>query len=287
MKYSTANNVIMTLILVFVSTLSSCIQEVRKMNGDRVVETDEPERKEKVWQLNEFAIGPSWSDNDRSIDMIISPYPENAPDQYTIPDLLPVGNQGIQASGTAWAAGYLAMTLLMRKTYKDEQVYVCSPAYIYNRLNGGENMGIEIFKALTLLKESGCPDTKFMPYREYDYIYSPSVEAETNASKYKINGYNRIDVGDINQIKTHLLNNHPIIFTMRIYKNFINLEDLYWDGPVGITRGRHTMAVVGYNDKEEYFLIQNSAGKEWGDDGIAAIPYSWFIRLCDRAYIIW
>lgn len=251
-------------------------------DGKRI---DAPDKKPPVWQLDKTPPGPFWSNRDLEVPEVYAGLPQSIPEVYRLPYLPPVGNQGRQLSGTAWAAGYVAMSVLERK----ERIYgyKCSPAFIYNILNSGRDRGIEIIDAVLLLKNSGCPDIDLMPYDERHYKKQPSAEAMESAKRHKAQGFGRVDTADVDQVKAHLLQGSAVIVTLFTTENFIKLDDKYWKEPTGRAVGKQTIAVVGYNDKDSTFQIMNSAGEDWGNGGFAYIPYKWFIRLATQGYVIW
>ncbi len=260
----------------------ACIT-VDKYGNPIDVEEDPPERQ---YDLGEMKPRPEWSDADRTIPMVLAGIPEFPPEKFLLTNLPPVGNQGKQASGTAWAVGYTAASYYFR-TLHNRKKYLCSPAFLYNQLNRGEDQGIEIYETLRLLRSSGCPDQKLMPYAEKDYLRRPGPAAFLGAGNYVIQGFGRVDFTDINQLRAHLLQNKVVMATVRITLNFLELEDRVWKNPAGPPVGRHTVAVVGYDHTRERVIIQNSVGEDWGDDGFAEIPYEWFIRLTAQAYVLW
>jgi C1A family cysteine protease len=42
----------------------------------------------------------------------------------------------------------------------------------------------------------------------------------------------------------------------------------------GKKMGGHAVLIVGYNDDEQYFIVKNSWGTDWGEDGYFRIAYS-------------
>lgn len=244
-----------------------------------------PKDQDAEWSLNKTQPGPFWSERDLEVPEVYAGLPQTIPEIYRLPYLPPVGDQGSRLSGTAWAAGYTAMTVLERK----QKIigYICSPAFLYNVLNNGRDQGIETIDAVLLLKNSGCSDIDLMPYDEKYYKRQPSANAMESAKRHKAKGFGRVDSSDIDQVKAHLLQGSVVIATIFTTENFIKLDEKYWKVPKGRATGKQTVAVVGYNDKDNTFQIMNSAGENWGNGGFAFIPYRWFRRVVIQAYVIW
>lgn len=239
-----------------------------------------------AWALENYKPEAVWSKSETHIPLLLAGVSEQTPSTYILPNLVEPGNQGRQTSSTAWAVGYLALSQMYRSRLK-ELDYICSPAFIYNQLVFGQDSGIEIVDALDFLADSGCAHINHMPYRERDYIHRPTPRALQNAAEHPLHGYARVDFTDINQIRAHLLNHRVIIVTMMISENFITLEDPIWEFPAGRSVGRHTMGVIGYDEANQLLILQNSIGIEWANAGRFSIPYHWFIRLTQRAYVLY
>jgi hypothetical protein len=240
----------------------------------------------RVWSLTDFTPAARWSDRELQTPLLLASPPERTPPVFLLPQIPEAGDQGRQANGAAWSAGYVAATYYQRSR-KNRSGYVCSPAYVYNRLNQGENRGIEVIDALQLLQLTGCPDQKFMPYDPGDFVRQPTMEALQDAARHRIAGFARIDFLDPEQVKAHLLQGSVIIATLRVTSGFMTAKDPVWSGPVGQDWYLQSVAVVGYDDAQRYFLIQNSMGPAWARFGRIGVPYDWFVRLTERAYVLW
>ena len=245
------------------------------------------EKVDGKWRLSQFKVQPDWTEKDRRVPFILASVSQNLPISHRLKNLPPVGNQGSQASGTAWALGYFAATYVYKQNKKEKKGYLCSPAFVYNSLNRGVDKGIELVDGLELLKKHGCPNEKYMPYNAADPAYKPSSRARRDAGNYRIHNFGRVDYTDLDQVRSYLLQNRPIIITLMISENFIKLEEAVWQQPEGQFRGIHSLALVGYDDEKRIFYLLNSVGSAWGKDGLSAIPYSWFIRLTKQAYTLW
>ncbi len=82
-----------------------------------------------------------------------------------------VGDQGIQGSCTAWASVYYANTYLQARVHgwtdvKANPAHVMSPAWAYNKVNGGLDGGSWCYKNMLLFSEIGSASMHAMPYNQ-------------------------------------------------------------------------------------------------------------------------
>ena len=238
------------------------------------------------WILDEYIVAPGWTQTEALVPVALTSLPESYPKSHHLVPQIVAGNQGAQASGSAWAVGYLALSHHYQ-IKKNEVDYHCSPAFIYNQSVKGKNVGMEAIQALYFIEDSGCPNDKYMPYEEMNLLQRPNMQAIEDASKHVIKGFARVDFTDLNQVKAHLLQNSVVIVTMLISENFVTLDDFEWKYPSGKKVGVQTLGIVGYDDSKNVFILQNSSGPNWGEQGRATVSYNWFLRLTKKAFIIW
>jgi C1A family cysteine protease len=50
--------------------------------------------------------------------------------------------------------------------------------------------------------------------------------------------------------------------------------------------GGHAVVGVGYDDSEQWFIVRNSWGTQWGMDGYFTLPYS-YVTDSDLAADFW
>jgi parallel beta-helix repeat protein len=87
-------------------------------------------------------------------------------------------------------------------------------------------------------------------------------------------------VSGIDAIKSALANG-PVAGCFYVYEDFYRLFNsnrtgVYhydWDGNPGSVVGGHAVAIVSYNDSEQYWLCKNSWGSNWADNGYFRIGY--------------
>lgn len=153
-------------------------------------------------------------------------------------------------------------------------------------------------KALAMI---GVPEEKFWPYDETKVNEEPPAFCYALASSYRATEYYRVDKRGIpkddvlQQVKTVLAANRPLMFSVKYYLNCWKEVDS--TGKIsfpatsdsGTFVGLHSIAAVGYDDNIKIknkdgiestgaFLIKNSAGTEWGDRGYGWLPYDYLLK---------
>lgn len=187
--------------------------------------------------------------------------------------LPPVGNQGMQQSCVAWAIAY-ALKSYQEKLESGQQ-YKFSPSFIYNQINNGLNAPTYVTDALNVLSQQGvCPYDE-MPYNQNDWVTKPSQQAMSDAKKFRIDYWRKINHTDIKEVKAHLAAGYPVVIGVTVSEEFIHNGKDIWKDP-GTPAGGHCMLLVGYDDTKNAFKVMNSWGPEWGDNGFGWIDYGLF-----------
>lgn len=91
-----------------------------------------------------------------------------------------------------------------------------------------------------------------------------------------VNRYAKIS--SIIALKQAIVANGPCIGGLPVYNS--NVTD-FWNKYRGSFEGGHAIAIVGYN--KEGFIIRNSWGKNYGQNGYSLLPYEDF----DKFYELW
>jgi len=207
------------------------------------------------------------------------------------------GDQGPTGTCTAWAIAYGARTVLEAHskglTDKDQvTANTFSPSFIYNqiRLESGCEEGTYISDGLDLLSQYGA--SKFRDYG-FECHRDPGAEEFEQAENYRIQGYKRLfDYESSNKIlpvKKSIAGSHPVVFGMMCPDSFFDAGDVWNVNSLEYTNshaGGHAVVVIGYDD-DKYggaFLIQNSWGTSWGNQGLTWIRYRDFNEFTFEAY---
>jgi uncharacterized membrane protein len=213
-----------------------------------------------------------------------------APGRYTFParfsliNYAPdVKNQHPWGTCVAYSAAYCSMSIAHKLETGESVTY--SPYSLYNRVKdeaGAKcNQGLYISKSLKKLCNDGCARwTNYENICKSDYTYSTYSD--------KMIDYDVIGIS-VNDFKNALTKYQPIVFAMRIFKNTqtgkrslssqnINESGVLVCNPNNYNSlvGGHAMCIIGYDDYKYggAFLVQNSWGTSFGDNGRFWLPYS-------------
>lgn len=210
-----------------------------------------------------------------------------------------VGNQGEQGSCVAWSSAYAARTILeSARTGSDGDNLKFSPAFLYNEIGLEGCQGSYIIRAMEFMTKQGSVPYNDFQYDDQDCSRQPDQRLMSDAQQFKMHGFNRFSLGDRNDVidmhavKENLAQGAPVVIGMMVGQSFMQSmkgQDV-WEPESGDENmmgfGGHAMCVVGYDDNKYggAFLLMNSWGPEWGNNGFAWVHYSDFNFYVREAY---
>lgn len=225
-----------------------------------------------------------------------NPLPEAANLQRYAPQ---AGNQGEQGSCVAWSSAYAARSILeASRSGKDADQIKFSPAFLYNQIGLDGCQGSYIIRAMEFMTKQGSLPYEQFPYNDQNCTQQPSAGLIREAAQFKMRGFNRLTKGDnteeldMRAIKENLAQGAPVVIGMMVGESYMqNMlgKDVWYPEPgdAGMMGfGGHAQCVVGYDDTKYggAFLIMNSWGPEWGNNGFAWVRYPDFKRYVREAY---
>jgi papain like protease len=229
-------------------------------------------------------------------DSTKNPLPEAANLQKFAPA---VGDQGHQGSCVAWSSAYGARTIAeAARTGEDPNSLKFSPSFLYNQIGLEGCEGSYIIKAMEYMTQSGAIAYEKFPYSDKDCSRQPDQQLLQEARQNRMRGFNRLTPGDRNNaidlraIKENISQGAPVVIGMMVGGSYMQpmLGQDLWN-PTAEDRsmmgfGGHAQCVVGYNDKKYggAFLIMNSWGPSWGNNGFAWVRYPDFKFFVREAY---
>ncbi len=212
-----------------------------------------------------------------------------------------VGNQGEQGSCVAWSSAYAARSILeASRTGQNPDQLKFSPAFLYNQIGLEGCQGSYIIKAMEYMTKQGSLPYEQFPYNDQNCSEQPSVNLIQQAAEFKMRGFNRLTKGDnteeldMRAIKENLAQGAPVVIGMMVGESYMqNMlgKDVWYPEPgdAGMMGfGGHAQCVVGYDDTKYggSFLMMNSWGPEWGNNGFAWVRYPDFNRYVREAYAL-
>jgi C1A family cysteine protease len=176
--------------------------------------------------------------------------------------------------------------------------------YYYERAIEGviDSEGVKkLYDGIKALEKYGvCSETDWLYYDTTDnYDTSgkntntkykeepPYLDAGKNAETHKalLDNNPLLDIqltplhNTVNNLKINLRKGFPIAFGFKVYQSFLNAQITANNPTMPIPSqddtyvAGHAVVLVGFKDKEQVFVVRNSWGSGWGDNGYFYMPY--------------
>jgi C1A family cysteine protease len=144
--------------------------------------------------------------------------------------------------------------------------------------------GAMIRDGIKSVTKQGVCDEVSWPYDVTTFTNQPTAACYQEALGNLATSYQRV-TPILNQLKGCLAAGYPIVFGFRVYESFESAE-VAQTGLVPMPAsgeqalGGHAVLAVGYDDATGRFLVRNSWGTGWGQDGYFTMLYPY---LTDRS----
>ena len=249
------------------------------------------------WVPDSSNVGDSYNNYKRAIKT-----PHTLRTVLNISHCGPVLDQGKLGSCTANSlAGLYTYRYNMEKgivtnaeDYDPTDEFLPSRLFIYYNERNMEgttktDSGAEIKDGITTLKKLGVCSESMWPYDISKFTDKPSTECYTDAiTHHKSLKQHRV-VKTLDSLKGCLDMGEVFSFGFVVFESFENSAK--WNGaimpmPEGGEKilGGHAVLCIGYDDNKQAFIVRNSWGKSWGDNGNFYMPYEFMIgtfNTCD------
>lgn len=142
-------------------------------------------------------------------------------------------------------------------------------------------------KAISYLITDGTVTRKCQPYTAgYGYVEKCSNKCKGDYiyRKYHASAYRRMHYAS--QIKHELFNYGPVATGYLVYKDFMSYKGGIYKRTSDYLLGGHAVRIVGWgtDGNTEYWLVANSWGKYWGEDGYFRIAMN---NCCNFEYNVY
>ncbi len=204
----------------------------------------------------------------------------------------PIGNQGQQGSCAAWGIVYYSNTFLQAKAHglnasTGNEEYLMSPAWAYNKVNGGEDGGSHIYSLSDVLDDLGCANLETMPYDASNVTAWGDEDAWRCAPQFRTGDFESTSSVDV--VKTWLQDEHLVNLALDANEyedafGYFGDDNVMTSEEYVENETNHVNTIVGYNDSISQdgetgaFKVANSWGSYWGpnDDGTYWMTYDCF-----------
>ena len=195
----------------------------------------------------------------------------------------PVYDQGDLGSCTANAIGAAIQFEQMKqkkKSFVPSRLFIYYNERVMERTVNSDN-GAQIRNGIKSVNKQGvCPE-KMWAYDDgkKKFIQKPGAECYKTALDNQVVSYQRV-TQTLLQLKSCLADGYPFVFGFTVYDNMYSDEvsktgHVTLPGPKDAAEGGHAVMAVGYDEKNQWFIIRNSWGKDWAMKGYFTLPYAY------------
>ncbi len=130
---------------------------------------------------------------------------------------------------------------------------------------------------------------------DFPYTYPNPGCSHWSDPRVKFAEWHRIPCSDIAAIKTAIMTYGVIDVAVYVSSAFQAYSGgIYQDSntacsgsPCDYTTTNHAVALVGWNDADGAWILRNSWGPTWGEDGYMRIKYTSAVVACEATYIVY
>lgn len=173
--------------------------------------------------------------------------------------------------------------------------FVPSRLFIYYEERVIENTvnsdsGAEIRDGFKVISSLGVPAETDWPYDVSKFTQKPPQQAYDDALKDVATQYLAINQ-DLTSFRQCLSDGYPFVFGFTVYSSFesdqVNQSGIVpMPSPTESVLGGHAVMCVGYDDNAKEFIVRNSWGPKWAQNGYFRMPYQ-YLTNPDLASDFW
>jgi len=212
------------------------------------------------------------------VELLSLPPNNNLPAKFDWRDnngnwVTPVTDQGI--CGSCWDFSAVAQVEAWWKIHNSnlDAMPDLSEQFVLSCSNGGCG-GWSVTGALDFIKDNGIPTETCFGYLADDTVPCNNVCPEWRNEAITIPGwgYVTLEEANVENIKNAVYL-HPLSVTYIVYKDFNAYSGGVYEHVWGEAEGGHAVLIVGWDDEHECWIVKNSWGPQWGENGYFRIKW--------------
>jgi hypothetical protein len=180
-------------------------------------------------------------------------------------------NQGSCNACVSFATvGVIEANLRIQTNNPNLEVALSEAHLNFCRRNAGCRLGWGFSSGLKWAMEKGIPDDDCHPWSSRSTCAQRCSDWAKRAVRIKNYGIHRT----LEERKA-AVERGPVIGGIYLFSDFASYSGgIYRKTPSAKPLGMHAIVVIGYDDREGCWIIKNSFGRKWGDDGCGKIAYN-------------
>jgi len=197
--------------------------------------------------------------------------------------MTPVENQGNSNSCTANAMAGAYEYLTNRILGQSADVSRLFIYYNARELDGdcSQDQGTYLKSCVKVLRKHGACSENTWSFNLDQILEQPPKKAYKEAANFRVEDAARVEI-DLHTMQSCLAEGYPFAFGLQLFSSFQQA------GSTGLVPmpdpdnekhdGGHAMLCVGYSDVDQVFIVRNSWGTDWGEQGYCYIPYDYMTK---------
>ena len=189
--------------------------------------------------------------------------------------MTPVKNQG--SCGSCWAFSALGITeaaINIHFNDSDRDIDLSEQHLVSDCCSAGSCRGGWPDEALKYIRDTGVPEETCFPYASGDCACTPCPDWAENP--WKIVGYEYVSP-TTDDFKYALQTYGPLSVVLSAPDDWFyysgGVYEPAWSDSDGVGWANHAVILVGWDDSEGCWIVKNSWGTGWGEQGYAKVKY--------------
>lgn len=210
------------------------------------------------------------------------------------PGFTHIKSQGNQGACTAFVLTAIYEYILKTNNAQDSDL---SESFVYYNARKKKDQthldsGSNFHDSIGSLMESGVCTESLFPYDPGVFNKEPGREAYEDGASRLVKKALNVNT-DIDDIRSALAEGYPVGISLKVFDSFPETMNGFIHRPgkdelKNEKPGNHAMVICGYSDEQRVFIVRNSWGTDFGENGYCYLPYSYIIddNLLNMACII-